>query len=34
MGLNCIEAGLVPHIDYVYFKAVSKGNTFIKFDRN
>ena len=33
-GLGCIEAGRVPHIDYVYFEAVSKRNTLVKFDRN
>ena len=33
-GLVCIEAGRVPHIDYVYFEALSKNNTVIKFDRN
>ena len=25
-GLGCIEAGHVPHSDYVYFNAISKGN--------
>ena len=29
-----MEAGLVPHTDYVYFEAISKNNTLIKFDRN
>ena len=33
-GLVCIEAGHVPHIDYVCFKAVSKSNTLKKIDRN
>ena len=33
-GLDCIEAGRVPHIDYVYVEAVSKSNTLLKFDRN
>ena len=34
MGLWCIKAGHVPHIDYVYFKAISKSNMLVKFDRN
>ena len=25
-GLRCIEAGRVPHIDYVNVKAISKSN--------
>ena len=29
-GLGCIEAGLVPHIDYIYCKAISKGNMLMK----
>ena len=33
-GLNCIEAGRVPHMDYVYVKAMSKNDPFMKFDRN
>ena len=33
-GLGCIEASRVPHIYYVYLKALSKSNTFMKFDRN
>ena len=33
-GLGCIEAGRVPHIDYVYCEAISKGNRLMKFDRN
>ena len=33
-GLDCFEAGRVPHIDYVYFKAVLKSNTLMKFDGN
>ena len=33
-GLGCIEAGRVPHIDYVYCKAISKSNTLMKFHRN
>ena len=27
----CIEAGRVPHIDYVYCEAISKSNTLMKF---
>ena len=34
LGLARIEAGRVPHIDFVYFKAISKSNTFMTFDRN
>ena len=33
-GLGCIEAGRVPHIDYVYCEAMSKSNTLMKFHRN
>ena len=33
-GLGCIEAGRVPHIDYVYCEAISKRNTLMKFHRN
>ena len=33
-GLGCIEAGRVPHNDYVYVEGMSKDNTLIKFDRN
>ena len=33
-GLVCIEAGRVPHTDYVYFEAISKTNMLIKIDRN
>ena len=33
-GLVCNEAGRVPHSDYVYFKAVSKRLTLMKFNRN
>ena len=33
-GLGCIEAGRVPHIDYGYCEALSKGNPLIKIDRN
>ena len=29
-GLACIEAGRVPHTDYVSFKAISKSKTLIK----
>ena len=29
-----MEAGRVPHIDYVYFASVSKNNALMKFDRN
>ena len=28
----CSEAGRVPHIDYVYVKAISKSNSLMKFD--
>ena len=31
---GCIEAGRVPHTDYVYFEAISKSNTLMNFDRN
>ena len=34
MGLRCIEAGRVPHIDYVYVKAISKSNALMKLERN
>ena len=33
-GLGCIEAGRVPHIDYVYCEAISKSNMLMKFHRN
>ena len=33
-GLGCIEAGRVPHIDYVYCEAISKSNTLLQFHRN
>ena len=33
-GLGCIEAGRMPHIDYVYCEVISKSNTLRKFDRN
>ena len=33
-GLVCIEAGRVPHTEFVYFEAISKINTLMKFDRN
>ena len=33
-GLGCIEAALVPHIDYIYVEAVSKRNVLMEFDRN
>ena len=33
-GLGCIEAGRVPHIDYVFVKVISKSNTLMKFIRN
>ena len=32
--MDCVEAGRVPHIDYIYFKAVSESNMLMKFDRN
>ena len=32
-GLACIEAGRVPHSDYVYFKAILSGNPLVKFNR-
>ena len=28
-GLDCMEAGRVSQIDYVYFEAVSRSNTVI-----
>ena len=34
MGLECIEAGRVPHIDYAYVEVISKSNALMKFDRN
>ena len=33
-GLGCIEAGRMPHIDYVYVEAITNGNSWMKFDRN
>ena len=33
-GLGFIEAGRVPHIDYIYCEAISKSNTLLKFLRN
>ena len=33
-GLECMEAGRVSDSDYVYVKAIVKGNTLRKFDRN
>ena len=33
-GLECVEAGRVSHSDYVYLKAIAKGNTLMKFNRN
>ena len=30
MGLGYIEAGHVPHSDYVYFEAISKGHTVVQ----
>ena len=30
--LWCIEDGRVPHIDYLYFEAISKSNTLMKID--
>ena len=32
MVLLCIEADRVPHSDNVYFEAIFKSNTLIKFD--
>ena len=32
--LGCIEAGRVPHTDYVYFESISKSNMFMKLPRN
>ena len=32
--LGCVEEGRVPHIDYVYWEAISKVNTLMKFDLN
>ena len=34
MRLRCIEAGRVPHIDYVYVEAITKSNSWMKFDPN
>ena len=34
MELGYIEAGRVPHSDYVYLEAISKSNTLMKIDRN
>ena len=34
MGLGYIEAGRVPHSDYVYLEAIFKSNTLMKIDRN
>ena len=31
-GLGCIEAGRVPHIDYVHVEAISKSNWLLKED--
>ena len=33
-GLGCIEAGRVPHIDYVYVETISETNVLMKFDQN
>ena len=33
-GLDCFETGCVPHIDYVYFKAVFKRNILMTIDWN
>ena len=33
-GLEYIEAGRVPHIDYDYVEVISKSNALMKFDRN
>ena len=30
----CVEAGRVPHIDYVYVEAISKSNVLMMFDGN
>ena len=30
----CIEAGRMPHSDYVFLKAIPKDNSLVKFDRN
>ena len=32
--MGSIEAGRVPHNDYVYVEAISKSNSVMKFDRN
>ena len=34
MVLGCIEAGRVPHTDYVHCEAISNSNSLMKFDRN
>ena len=34
MGLGYIEAGRVPHSDYVYVEAIFESNTLMKIDRN
>ena len=31
-GMGCIEAGRIPHIDYVYVEAISKSNELMKFE--
>ena len=33
-GWGYFEAGRVPHTDYVYFEALSNGNTLMKVDPN
>ena len=33
-GLGSMEAGRVPHNDYVYDEAISKSNALVKTDRN
>ena len=33
-GQVCIEAGRVPHIDYVNVEVISKSNSLMKFDQN
>ena len=30
----CIDAGRVPHIDYVSCEAISRSNTLMRFERN
>ena len=32
-GLGYIEAGRVPHVDYVYYEAICNVITMIRFDR-